>query len=169
MLGSETVKSLRAIKYVIIHRYPEYELDKTGKLVYEVELREKSEYLIQEAIACLRLIRPIRQFAQACGGEILNDGTLINFHLQNPLLYVNSPLNQELFGVRTSDVEDLRFYFPLFQNAMSGNFWKFRMALEMYQSDFFPAFSLESPIFSLDCRPRIALYLPAAAGSAVRA
>jgi hypothetical protein len=137
MLGSETVKFLRAIKYVIIHRYPEYQLDATGNLIFETDLREKSEYLIQEAIACLRLIRPIRQFAQACGGEIRDDGTLANFHFQTPLPYVNSPMNQQLFGVRTSDAEDLRFYFPLFQNAMSGSFWKFRMALEMYQSGFF--------------------------------
>lgn len=137
MLGTETVKFLKAIKYVIINRYPEYEVSANGGIIFERDLRERSEYLIQEAIACLRLIRPIRQFAQECGGEIRDDGSLANFHFRDPLSYVNSPENQKLFAVRTRDAEELRFYLPLFQDAMSGPYFKFSMALEMYQSGFF--------------------------------
>jgi|SRR3984885_411128 len=137
MLGYESVKFLKAIKYVIINRYPKYAVKPNGDMIFEEDQRKSSEYLIQEAIACLRLIRPIRQFAQACGGDVRDDGSLTNFHFESPLPYVNSPENQKLFGVRTSDAEALRFYLPLFQNAMSGQFWKFRMALEMYQSGFF--------------------------------
>jgi hypothetical protein len=103
----------------------------------EARIGKASESLIQEAIACLRLIRPIRQFAQACGGDVRDDGSLTKFHFDVPLSYVFSPENQKLFAVRTSDAEDLRFYLPLFQKAMAGDFWKFRMALEMYQSGFF--------------------------------
>jgi hypothetical protein len=137
MLGSESAKFLKAIKYVIINRYPRYVVKPNGDMIFEEDQRKSSEYLIQEAIACLRLVRPIRQFAQACGGDVRDDGSLTNFHFENPLPYVNSPENQKLFGIRTSDAEALRFYLPLFQNAMSGQFWKFRMALEMYQSGFF--------------------------------
>jgi hypothetical protein len=137
MLGLQTVRFLKAIKYVIINRYPERSFDPDGNLIFGEDLRKGSEYLIQEAIACLRLIRPIRQFAQSCGGDIRDDGSLINFHFENPLSFVDSPENQNLFRVRTNDAENLRFFMPLFQQAMSGNFWKFRMALEMYQSGFF--------------------------------
>jgi len=137
-LGSETVQYLRKVSYAIIHRFPTLEADPaTGKYKLETELAEESRMLVQQIVACLRLIRPTTQHAQFMGGRVENNGTLRHFHFDNPFTYVNSIPNQKFFGIRTSDLDDLRFYAPLFINAFQRSHWKFIMAVDMYQSGFF--------------------------------
>jgi hypothetical protein len=137
-LGTETTRHLETIKYAIIHRFPSIDKDPvTGELIFEQELAERSQRLVQEIVACLRLIRPTTQHAQLMGGSVQPDGTLKHFHFDNPFTFVSTLPNQKLFGVRTSDIQDLRLYAPLFVNAMEGNYWKFRMAVDMHQSGFF--------------------------------
>src|SRR5208282_737306 len=86
---------------------------------------------------CLRLIRPTTQHAQFMGGRIERGGKLRHFHFDNPFTYVNSIPNQKLFAVRTSDIDDLRFYSPLFIKVIEDQHWKFIMAVDMFQSGFF--------------------------------
>jgi hypothetical protein len=61
------------------------------------------------------------------------DGKFAHFHFDNPVTFLP---NQKFFGVRTKDLHDLRTYAPLFHAALAGTFWKFRMAIDMYQSGF---------------------------------
>jgi hypothetical protein len=137
-LGSETVQYLEQVSYVIIHRFPNIENDSvTGTYVFEPELLERSRELVQRIVACLRLIRPTPQHAQFMGGEVEPDGTLRHFHFDNPYTFIQSVPNQQLFGIRTSDLEALRFYAPLFIYAIAGQYWKYIMAVDMFQSGFF--------------------------------
>jgi hypothetical protein len=137
-LGTETTKYLEQVKYAIIHRFPSIEKDPiTGNLVLEQELADRSRMLVQEIIACLRLIRPITQNVQFMGGSVEPDGTLRHMHFDNPFSYVSSLPNQRLFGIRTVDIQSLKYYAPLFVAAMEGNYWKYRMAVEMFQSGYF--------------------------------
>lgn len=137
-LGTETTKHLEQIKYAIIHRFPSIEKDPvTGNLIFEQELVDRSKILVHEIIACLRLIRPTTQHAQFMGGSVEPDGTLRHFHFDNPYTFVSSLPNQRLFGIRTVDVQSLKYFAPLFVTAMEGNYWKYRMAVEMFQSGYF--------------------------------
>jgi len=137
-LGTETVKHLEGMRFAIVHRFPSMAQDPiTGQIVFESDLEEQSRGIVQEVIACLRLLRPVAQHAQFLGGTVMPDGKFAHFHFDNPVTYLTSLPNQKFFGVRTKDLYALRFYAPLFHHAMEGNFWKFRMAIDMYQSGFF--------------------------------
>lgn len=135
-LGDKAVEHLEALKYAIVHRTNDHELD-SGKLVSSHELRKRSENIVAEIAACLRLIRPTSQHAQMCWGRIRPNGQLHEIGFSNPLDFVDAPQNQKLFAVRTSDIRDLIFYAPLFRKAMHGEFWKFRMAVQMHEAGHF--------------------------------
>ena len=137
-LGSDTVKYLRSVSYAIIHRFPNIEVDPaTGHYRLEQELTTESRELVQQITACLRLIRPTSEHAQFMGGRIESNGTLRHFNFDHPLTYVNSLPNQKLFAVRTSDLDDLRFYAPHFIQAFKDQRWKLIMAIDMFKSGFF--------------------------------
>jgi hypothetical protein len=137
-LGTETIKHLEKMEYAIVHRFPRIAKDPaTGDLILENELEERSTQLVHEVIACLRLLRPIAQHAQFLGGTVTPDGRFAHFHFDNPVTFLTFLPNQKFFGVRTKDLHDLRTYAPLFRGALAGMFWKFRMAIDMYQSGFF--------------------------------
>lgn len=137
-LGTETIKHLEKMEYAIVHRFPRIEKDPAmGGMIFENQLEEQSTQLVQEVIACLRLLRPIAQHAQFLGGSVMPDGKFAHFRFDNPVTFLTFLPNQKFFGVRTKDLYDLRTYAPLFRAALAGAFWKFRMAIEMYQSGFF--------------------------------
>jgi hypothetical protein len=137
-LGTETTKHLEQVEYAIIHRFPSIEQDPiTGDLILEHELAHRSKMLVQEIVACLRLIRPTTQHAQFIGGSVEPGGKLRHMHFDNPFIYVSSLPNQRLFAIRTVDMHRLKYFAPLFVAAMEGHYWKYRMAVEMFQSGHF--------------------------------
>ena len=137
-LGTIAVAHLERLKYVVIHRFPRNDFDRVAnKIIFEPEQVHHSERLIQEVVACLRLIRPTIQYAQFCGGSIAADGKLRGFRFHNPLEFFTPLENQKFFAIRTRDIEALRLYAPLFRQAMVGDFWKYRMAVDMFQSGYF--------------------------------
>lgn len=136
-LGTEVTEHLEGVKYAIVHRYPNIAEDpKTGKLIFEPDLTKRSETLVQQVIACLRLIRPTVEHAQSMGGKIADDGSFRSFHFENPITFSSALANQKMFAIRTEDIKQLRFYAPLFIAALEGNYWKFRMGVDMFQSGF---------------------------------
>jgi hypothetical protein len=137
LLGAESIKKLEKMKYVIIHRFPDYEIDADGKFVTGHKLFQRSQNVVAEIAACLRLIRPTSQHTQMCWGCIRDNGTLYNIAFNNPIDFVDAPENQKLFRVRTSDLHDLVLYAPLFRAAMHGPNWKFRMAVQMHEAGHF--------------------------------
>jgi hypothetical protein len=136
-LGTRAIEKLEKIKYAIIHRFPEHEIDSDGKFHAASELLHRSQNIVAEIAACLRIIRPTSQHTQMCFGHVKDDGTLFNIGFNNPLEFVDAPQNQKLFRVRTSDIQDLIYYAPLFRAAMQGPYWKFRMAVQMHEAGHF--------------------------------
>jgi hypothetical protein len=134
---NKSIKELEAIKYAIIHRAADFEDDGKGGFVLANELLKRSENIVAEIAACLRLIRPTSQKTQICSGAITRDGAFSTRHLNDPLTFVNSPQNQVLFTIRTSDIKELLDYAPLFRAAMHGPYWKFRMAVQLHEAGHF--------------------------------
>jgi hypothetical protein len=137
-IGIRRIQPLKRIKYALVHRFPSYGRDiETGKLLLETELTFKSRKLVYELAACLRLIRPVSQYAQFCEGRITDDGRFYDVAFNTPLEDVFAPINQRQFRVRKEDLVALRTYAPLFRKAMSGPYWKFRMAAQMHEAGHF--------------------------------
>jgi hypothetical protein len=134
-LGSYAVKELKRLKYAIVYRFPQYELNPvTNELILDAEQMKRAQRLVREIAVCLRIIRPILQRAQYCEGQIRNDGAFVHSSFDVPNPYADVPHNQRLFSVRTEDVQCLKFYAPLFIYAMDQPFWKFRMAAQLYEA-----------------------------------
>ena len=137
-LGTNLIKHLESIKYALIHRYPSFEIDSTtGEMKFEAELAGASRDLIQQIVACLRLIRPFVQYPQFLGGSIGEGGRLYHIHFDHPIPFLSSLSSQILMAIRTQDAQQLKSIFPLFRTAMEGNYWKFKIAVDMFQSGYF--------------------------------
>jgi hypothetical protein len=136
-LSDDSIKQLRQIKYAIVHRAADYEDDGKGGFILSTELLRRSENIVAENAALLRLIRPTSQKAQMISGAIRGDGTFSIRHLNDPLTFVDAPQNQKYFTVRTSDIQDLAVYGSTFRKAMHDPNWKFRMAVQMHEAGYF--------------------------------
>lgn len=136
-IAKSQFEALERIKYAIIHRYPQNAVDGNGHFIADAEMTFRSRQLVQELAACLRIIRPVSQLASFCEGQINTTGKLCHFAFSDPLASLNLPPNHNLFSIRTKDVQDLRMYAPVFRNAMRGDYWKFRMAAQMYDTGYF--------------------------------
>jgi hypothetical protein len=136
-LADESIKQLKRVQFAIVHRAPHVEIDHQGKYVLSHDLMLRSENIVAELAACLRLIRPTSQKTQMLSGEIRSDGTFSTRRFNSPLTFVDAPENQKQFTVRTADIDELVFYAPLFRSAMHGPNWKFRMAVSMHEAGHF--------------------------------
>lgn len=137
-IGTYAHARLEGLRYALVHRYPEYELDDdTGALRAQNVMFDLSERKLRETAACLRLIRPIPQYLHLFRGRIGDDGRFTQVGMDTPLDYISNPLNQRNFGFRTKDAYALRRLVPLLQAAMAGDYWKFRMALSMHEAGCF--------------------------------
>jgi hypothetical protein len=108
-MGPWAVKELKRMKYAIIHRYPQIEMDPVTDAIVHLDVAQmkRAERLVREIAVCLRLIRPTLQRAQFCEGQIRDDGTFFHGRLDVPNPMADVPLNQRLFSVRDEDVADL--------------------------------------------------------------
>jgi hypothetical protein len=137
-MGSHAHDHLERIKYALVHRFSEYTFDEsTQKLQSEDKQVFRSRRIIRETAACLRLIRPTSQYLHLFEGRIGDDGMFCQIGLDTPVDYIANPINQRNFGFRTKDAESLRRFAPLFHKGMEGEFWKFRMSVNMHESGCF--------------------------------
>lgn len=137
-VGEDRVHELENMKYAIIHRYPEHDQNPdTGQYLDDAAQTERSRRLVREVAACLRIIRPITTRAQFCEGKASANGELYDIGFYEPMPNFSLPINQRQFYLRDTDAEELRFYAPLFSAAIAGSFWKFRMAVQMYDMGYF--------------------------------
>jgi hypothetical protein len=103
-MGSHAHDHLERIKYALVHRFPEYTFDEgTQKLQSEDKQVSRSQRIIRETAACLRLIRPTSQYLHLFEGRIGDDGMFCQIGLETPVDYIANPLNQRNFGFRTKD------------------------------------------------------------------
>ena len=68
-LSDDSIKQLRRIKYAIVHRAPDYEDDGKGGIILADKLLKRSENIVAENAALLRLIRPTSQKTQMISGS----------------------------------------------------------------------------------------------------
>jgi hypothetical protein len=117
-MGTHAAGRLEKVKYALVHRFdlrdgPGIGLDEREKQ------KSDSEMLVRNIAACLRLIRPMRQFALSMSGTIREDGTFDVRSFDTPIELMETPENQKLFHLRNRDADDLRKYAPLFLRAMN--------------------------------------------------
>jgi hypothetical protein len=150
LLAKREMESLRRVRFAIVHRYSE-NYDEIG-----VSPDIKAAKLVRNMAACLRLIRPMQQDASFIRGRLLSDSTLEIQHFENPH-EMDVPAIQKLFRLRNRDVVRLQRVAARFLTAMAGEFWKFRIAVELHESGHF-SHAYWKGRFSLWCSALEALY-----------
>jgi hypothetical protein len=103
---------------------------------------------IEAVMACLRIVRPMRERLGIMRGEVRRDGTLNIKRFGVPYNVINVPDVEKLFTFRTQDAMLLRMLAPRMLRATSGAYWKVRMATEFYQLGHFQQLHWKSRIFS---------------------
>ena len=96
----------------------------------------ESAKLIRNLVACLRLIRPMRQRTGLMRG-VLRDSKIDVRHFEHPRTILEVPEVQKLFHLRNADLDLLKAIAPEFLRAMAGEFWKFRMSVEFHEGGHF--------------------------------
>jgi hypothetical protein len=131
-MGTDSAERLESVKYALVHRF-ELNSGPSIGLDDEEEQKNKSVMLVRNIAACLRLIRPMRQFALSMSGTVREDGTFNVRSFDSPIELMETPENQKLFHLRNRDVDDLKKYAPLFLRAMNTGIWKFKMAAQFHE------------------------------------
>jgi hypothetical protein len=132
-LGARAVKTLSETHYALVHRHDAKTTFQNGEMVQEHAYIEQSEQLVRKVAACLRVIRPMRQYSNFMRGIVRDDGKFDVRHFQSPADLIAVPEIQALFLLRDKDADDLVTFAPEFLRAMDGNFWKFRMAVQFHE------------------------------------
>ncbi|ADW70080.1 hypothetical protein AciX9_3060 [Granulicella tundricola MP5ACTX9] len=88
-------------------------------------------------MACLRLIRPMREYLGLFKGHLRDDGTIDIQSFSSPYSVEEVSEVEKLFTVRTVDALRLREIAPYFIEARRNKRWKILMAVEFYQAGFF--------------------------------
>src|SRR5262249_11316114 len=127
-LGRRDFEDVREVQYALVHRYTTEHAGEGSKA------DEESEKLVRNLIACLRLIRPMRQRTSLMRGELSTNDTINVQHFEHPNEVSEVPEVQKLFHLRNVDLEVLRQLSPAFLRGMKDEFWKFRMAIEFHEA-----------------------------------
>jgi hypothetical protein len=130
LIAKRELESLKRTRFAIVYRYS----DAYGHASFVSD--KDAEKVVRYLGACLRLIRPMQQDASFIGGRIPPDSTLDIQRFENPH-EMDVPAIQKLFRLRNKDVTRLQKVGPLFLNAMEGEFWKFRMGVDLHESGHF--------------------------------
>jgi hypothetical protein len=133
-MGSDAVRQLQGVRYALVHRYsPKAVTDGEGNWVGEEVHSQRSQELVHNVAACLRLIRPMRQPVHAMHGTVRVDGSLDVVGFDSPSEFHEVPDAHKHFHLRNRDAHDLRVYIAEFLRGMRGPFWKFRMAVQFHE------------------------------------
>jgi hypothetical protein len=149
-IGRYDLRDLKSVRYAIVHRYKTDSPDSS-------EADERSDNLLHNIAACLRIIRPMRQIALLMRGELRDNGALDVKYFDHPINLLQVPEVQKLFHLRNSDLELLRSVAPYFLGGMKGEFRKFRMAVEFHESGHFDHWYWKAR-YSLWCSATEALF-----------
>jgi hypothetical protein len=127
-LGRHDVEDLNRVEHAIVHRYTTTQPGEGGNDDME------SDRLVRNLVACLRVIRPMRQWASLMRGELGQDGTINVQYFEHPHTLLEVPEVQKLFDLRNSDLHVLKAVANEFLRAMGNEFWKFRMAIDFHEA-----------------------------------
>lgn len=126
-IGKRDLDVLKSVRHALVHRYSS-RLYGTGEL---------SANLVRNLAACLRLIRPMRQFALVMHGPIHADGTIGIQSFDHPIHLIDIPHIQKGFSLRNRDVAELQTVATSFLTVIAGEYWKFRMPVSLYEAGHF--------------------------------
>jgi len=132
-MGTDAVENLERVKYALVHRFDPDANYRCGGIEGREKRKADSEMLVRSVAACLRLIRPMRQFALSMQGTVRPDGTFDVLGFDSPIDLLETPENQKLFRLRNRDADDLIKHAPLFLEAMNRGIWKFKMAAQFHE------------------------------------
>jgi hypothetical protein len=138
-LGDDLIEVMQRVRYAIVHRYNPDTFIVDGAVIGEVQHNQRSEQLLREVAACLRLIRPMRQHAMLMRGTVRDEDDrfdVTGFDVPNLWLH-EVPEVQKLWSLRNRDCDELRNIVPEFLRGMRNNRWKFRMAVQFHELGFF--------------------------------
>jgi len=132
-LASGVVRNLGEVRYALVDRYVVRPGTLDGEYLDDAAWKKRSKQTVEKLAACLRLIRPMRQRVLTIWGDINHDEKFNVEGFDVPVVeLIEVPEVQKHFMLRNRDAEDLRTYAPEFLRAMSGEFWKFRMAVQFH-------------------------------------
>jgi hypothetical protein len=155
-LGKQNTDTLKEMRFslAIVHRYQpaDYDTGRGGKADQEAEI------LVRNVAGCLRLILPMAQTVGFMRGTVREDSTVNQDHFENPTAFMNVPCVQKFFSLRNKDVFRLQNAAPKFLDAMTGEFWKFRMAVELHEAGHHASHTNWKARFSLWCSAIEALF-----------
>ena len=106
------MNAVKNVRCALVHRYdasPSYGRRKPDSHE-DRALRDRSEFLTTDLGACLRLIRPMPQFARTMHGEITADGSFLVIGFEHPTPVSLIPEAHQHFTLRNRDAEDLMRY-----------------------------------------------------------
>ena len=144
------METLGGVKYAIVHRYEATSLD-AG------HAQQQSVDLVNNIAACLRVVRPMRQFASLMVGNLRDDGTIQIQTFNHPVNLMDVPQLQKGFSLRNRDVVELQSVVGEFLRGMKGEFWKFKMSVSFHDGGHF-AVSYWKSRFMLWCSAVEAMY-----------
>lgn len=138
-LGNRLVEAVERVRYALVHRYNPETIIANGQVIGDVQHNHRSEQLVRNVAACLRLVRPMRQHAMMMWGTVRDeDGSFDVTGFDVPNLWIHEvPEVQKLWSLRNRDCEELHRLAPDFLRAMRAEFWKFRMAVQFHELRFF--------------------------------
>jgi len=129
-IGKRDLEVLERVKHAIVHRYASSQYG-TG------EAEMASARVVHEIAACLRLIRPMRQFALQISGPLKPNGVIQIQSFDHPVHLMEIPDIQKGFTLRDRDLRELQSVAQEFVAAMAGEYWKFRMPVSLYEAGHF--------------------------------
>ena len=130
-IGRRDREKLQRVEHAFVHRY------KTDGDFVNDQSDQESKQRVRNVVACLRLIRPMRQRLSTIQGVIREDGSLDVRYFDLPREIAELPEVQKLFHLRNLDVEELNSVVGDFLGALGGQYWKFRMAVEFHEAGYF--------------------------------
>ena len=134
-MGKHDMETLGGVEYAIVHRFEVPYLDSGNADL-------KSAELVNNIAACLRLVRPMRQFGSLLVGNLRPDGTIEVQTFNHPVKLMDVPQLQKGFSLRNRDVDDLQSVANAYLRGMNGegekfDFEKFRMAVSFHDTGHF--------------------------------
>jgi hypothetical protein len=141
-VGTPELERLDRIRYALVRRFDSAAETPTSPT--------KPPEKVGELMACLRLIRPMREHLGLFHGRLRNDGSIEIARFSSPYSVDNVPELEKLFALRTGDALKLRELAPSFLGLRKNSLWKVIMAIEFYQAGFFQSLYWKAR-YSLRC------------------
>jgi hypothetical protein len=132
-MSDRDIKTLSSVKYALVRRFQR----ENDAIVVVAGRRKPLIEPVEALMACLRIIRPMRERLGLMRGFVRSDGSFDIRSFHSPYDVSEVPEVEKLFAVRTDDALLLKEIARTFLKAMSGEYWKVRMAVDFFQAGFF--------------------------------